>query len=162
MRNIIYLLNLLLAISFVACTPTCDQAYPEGMDLDDADANNIVMRGIDVVSCYNTKTAQKGNKEIFSMHNGVKFLFSNESNKVLFDGNPEKFMPAVGGYCIVAAAFGKVEDVDDMHFGVYNGKLYFNRNKKASEMWNKDKEKLTAQGESMWPCLVLENGRKIN
>ena len=162
MKKSIYLLSLLLAISFVACTPTCDQAYPEGMDLDDADANNIVMRGIDVVSCYNAKTAQKGNNAIFSMHNGVKFLFSNQSNKALFDGNPDKYMPAVGGYCIVAAALGKVEDVDDQHFEVYNGKLYFNRNKKAHGIWMKDKEKWTNQGESMWPCLVAKKGRKIN
>ena len=71
-------------------------------------------------------------------------------------------MPQAGGFCIVAAAFGKVEDVDNEHFGVYNGKLYFNRNEKAATMWEKDKENLTAQGESMWPCLVREKGRKIN
>ena len=161
MKNYIHFLTLILAVSFIACKPTCEKPYPDGMDLDDADANNIVMRGIDVVSCYNTKIAAEGNESIFSTHNGVKFLFSNQSNKALFDSNPEKYMPAVGGYCIVAAAHGKVEDVDNKHFEVYNGKLYFNRNEKAHGIWKKDKEGWTASGESMWPCLVAKNGRKI-
>ena len=160
MKNSILFLTLTLTLLFAACTPSCDQAYPEGMDLDDADANQVVMRGIDVVSCY-TGTAAQGNDAIFSTNNGVKFLFSSQSNKALFDSNPEKYMPGAGGYCIVAAALGKVEDVDNKHFEVYNGKLYFNRNKKAHGIWKKDREKWTTRGESMWPCLVAKNGRKI-
>ena len=91
----------------------------------------------------------------------MKFLFANQNNKGLFDSNPDKYMPRVGGYCIIAAAFGKLEEVDNQHFEVYNGKLYFNKNKKAHTLWTKDKEGCTAQGESMWPCLVAKSGRKI-
>ena len=94
------------------------------MDLDDADASNIVMRGIDVVSCYITKKALQGSEAIFSTHNGVKFLFANQNNKGLFDSNPDKYMPGVGGYCIIAAAFGKLEEVDNQHFEVYNQALF--------------------------------------
>ena len=124
MKNLILFLSLIfIAVLFTGCTPSCDKAYPEGMDLDDADENQVVMRGIDVVSCYNSGKAAKGSDEIYSTNNGVKFLFSNQNNKALFDSDPEKYMPQAGGFCIVAAAFGKVEDVDNEHFGVYNGKL---------------------------------------
>ncbi len=156
--SLLFIAILLVAIS---CTPSCDQAYPKGMDLDEMDANNRSMNGLDVVSFYTAKKSVSGSDEIVSMHNGVKFLFSSAGNKSLFDSNPEKYMPQIGGYCVVAAAHGKVEVTDREHFGVYKNKLYFTTNKKAYNMWMKDQEGITTQGESMWPCLVAKKGRKI-
>ena len=79
----------------------------------------------------------------------------------MFDANPEKYMPQIGGFCVVAAANGKVEVTDRKHFGVYKDKLYFATNQKAYDMWMKDQEGLTNQGQAMWPCLVAKEGRKI-
>ena len=157
------LLNLIAVISIAAisCTPSCDQAYPEGMDLDYTDDKQRSMDGLDVVSFYISKNPSPGIDTISSTHNGVTFLFSSPENKRLFDGNPEKYMPQIGGYCVVAAAFGKVEAVDKEHYAVYNGKLYFVTNEKAYNAWMKDQEGLTNRGESMWPCLVAKEGREI-
>lgn len=160
MRNLIFYC-LVLAMMTSSCTPSCDQSYPVGMDLDYMDTDNRSMDGLDVVSFYTSKNSTQGLDTLMSENNGVNFLFSSPKNKNLFDTNPGKYMPRIGGYCVVAAAFGKVEATDLKHFGVYNGKLYFLTNKKAYDMWMKDQENLTNQGESMWPCLVVEQGRKI-
>ncbi len=157
------LLNLFAVISIVAvsCGPSCDQEYPVGMDLDYMDDNQRSMDGLDVVSFSISKNPSQGVDALKSSHNGVDFLFSSPENKRLFDGNPEKYMPQIGGYCVVAAAHGKVEAVDKEHYAVYNGKLYFVTNQKAYDVWMKDQEGLTNKGESMWPCLVAKEGRKI-
>ncbi len=160
MKNLLlfFLATFLVATS---CTPTCEQAYPDGMDLDDTNSNSVSLDGLDVVSCYTSKKSSKGLDNLMSADNGVKYLFSTLNNKNLFDANPQKYMPQIGGFCVVAAAHGKVEATDKEHFGVYNGKLYFTTNKKAYDMWMKDQEGITTQGESMWPCLVAKKGRKI-
>ena len=160
MKNIVIFFSV-IGLMVIACTPSCDQAYPDGMDLDEMDANNRAMNGLDVVSFYTSNKSTPGLDALVSVHNGVKYLFSSPKNKTLFDTNPEKYMPHIGGFCVVAAAHGKVEVTDREHYGVYNGKLYFATNKKAFDMWLKDQEGITTQGESMWPCLVAQEGRKI-
>ncbi len=161
MKNLLLNLFAVISIAAISCTPSCDQAYPEGMDLDYTDDKQRSMDGLDVVSFYISKNPSQGVETLSSTHNGVKFLFSTPENKRLFDGNPEKYMPQIGGYCVVAAAFGKVEAVDKEHYAVYNGKLYFVTNEKAYNAWMKDQEGLTNRGESMWPCLVAKEGREI-
>ena len=159
-KNSLFSIIILLTL-LCGCKPTCDQAYPNGMDLDDTNIKNQSMDGNDVVSYYNGNALVSGLETLVSENNGVKFLFSTPNHKTLFDSNPEKYMPRIGGYCVVAAANGKVEATDKKHFGVYNNKLYFTTNKKAFDMWMKDQEGLTQQGEDMWPCLVAKKGRKI-
>ena len=160
MKNLLFCF-FAVCVMGMSCTPTCDQAYPDGMDLDDMDKNNRSMNGLDVVSFYVSKKSTPGLDTLVSQHNGVNFHFSSTKNKSLFDSNPEKYMPQLGGFCVVAAAHGKVEATDREHYDVYNGKLYFATNKKAFDMWKKDQLNLTNKGESMWPCLVAKEGRKI-
>ena len=160
MKNLL-LFFIAMCIMAISCTPSCDQTYPDGMDLDEMDASNRAMNGLDVVSFYTAKKSVPGIDTLVTVHNGVKFLFSTPRNKSLFDSNPEKYMPQIGGFCVVAAAHGKVEVTDREHYGVYKDKLYFSTNKKAFDMWMKDQEGITKQGESMWPCLVAKEGRKI-
>ena len=123
------LLSAFLLTLIYSCQPHCDQEYPAGMDLDYTDDKNQSMDGDDIIAYYNGSTVSSGVDSLMSTNNGVQYLFSNPNHKALFDSNPEKFMPRVGGYCIVAAAHGKVEAVDKNHYGVYNGKLYFATNK---------------------------------
>jgi len=159
--HISVLLSIFLLSLICSCSPHCDQDYPEGMDLDYTDDKNQSMDGDDIVTYYNGGDVSAGIASSSSSNNGVRYLFSSPIHKALFDSNPEKYMPRAGGYCIVAAANGKVEAVDKKHYGVYNGKLYFTTNKKAHDMWMKDQEALTQKGEEMWPCLVAKSGRKI-
>ena len=108
MKNSILLYVVAIFLVTFSCSPSCDQAYPVGMDLDYMDDKNRSMDGLDVVSFYNDKTSTQGLETLSSENNGVNFLFSSPENKSLFDSNPEKYMPRIGGYCVVAAAFGKV------------------------------------------------------
>ena len=156
----IFLTTFLLTLLY-SCKPSCNEEYPTGMDLDYTDDKDQAMDGDDIISYYNGDKVTEGTAALASTNNGIQYLFSNSSHKSLFDSNPDKYMPGTGGYCVVAAAFGKIEAVDKQHYGVYKGKLYFTTNKKAHDMWLKDQEALTQRGEAMWPCLVSENGRKI-
>ena len=163
-KSTIFLMTIFTIISLqYACqAPTCEASYPEGKDLDFMNQNNEAMNGLDVISFLNLKEGIMGQDTITSTHNGVTYNFARSQNKKLFDSNAEKYMPQIGGYCVVAASMGKVEEVDLKNFGTYKGKLFFATNEKALKMWNADKEKITEQAYRMWPCLVDKKGRNLN
>ncbi|MDZ7646585.1 MAG: YHS domain-containing (seleno)protein [Cytophagales bacterium] len=89
------------------------------------------------------------------------YRFSTVANKELFKKEPAKYAPGFGGYCPVAASMGDVEDIENDQFEVYNNKLYLFMNKKAKEMWQKDKVTILAKATANWPCLTHEKGKLI-
>jgi YHS domain-containing protein len=42
-----------------------------------------------------------GSNDIRHDHNGVVYLFASEENRNLFAENPTKYLPGVGGYCLL-------------------------------------------------------------
>ena len=60
------------------------------------------VNGYDLVSYHDSKRPLRGNGHYVSVHDGVTYTFANEENKGSFDSNPDKYLPAYGGYC----AFG--------------------------------------------------------
>ncbi len=58
--------------------------------------------GYDFVSYRTGEKPLPGNGNHLSEVDGVTYLFINDENKRRFDRNPEKYLPAYGGFC----AFG--------------------------------------------------------
>lgn len=118
----------------------------------------VALEGYDILSYFNGKPA-KGNASISSVHNTITYLFISQENKQKFDANPEKYLPEFGGFCAVAAAFGKVEELQ--HYDIYkivDRKLYLNKNKKAEAVWDKNPNKIIKKANKNWNCLVEELG----
>lgn len=160
------LLNSLLLVAgllfFAACgVPVCETTMPEKMALDSVNDQDIAMDGYDVTAFFTKQKATKGSAQFQSNYKGINYHFENESAKALFDRNPEKYLPAFGGYCAVAASFAKVEAAQIDLFDLYKGKLYFARNAKAEKMWMEDKDGVKSRAEGQWPCLVAKSGRNI-
>ena len=124
----------------------------------DASTPGVAMHGYDILSYFDHKPA-KGNPSISSIHQGVTYIFVSESHKQKFDANPEKYLPAYGGFCAVAASFDKVEELQQYDiYEVINGKLYFNKNKKAAAFWKKNPKKVIRKSNRKWDCLVYKHG----
>ena len=149
-------------IFFSACNPpTCEKAAPDNMALNSVNDQKIAMDGHDVTAFVIKSKAVKGNPNFHSTHQGIKYYFENEQVKGMFDQNPTKYIPAFGGFCAVAASFGKVEPAQIDLFDFFEGKLYFARNAKAQKMWMEDKTGVRDRANNLWPCLVIDNGRSI-
>lgn len=65
-----------------------------------------------------------GKKEFISVYQDVNYYFRNEENKMLFDQNPEKFLPQYGWYCATAVSEWATAPIDPHTFLVQNDKLY--------------------------------------
>ncbi len=67
-----------------------------------SDSRNIAIDGWDPVS-YDTNTGKKGDATIFTEHDGVVWLFSSYAHRELFLADPEKYVPAAGGFCEICS-----------------------------------------------------------
>lgn len=160
MKSISLLISILFSF-FNYAPPSCDKNMPADMRLDFVNEQNIALDGHDVTAFFTDQQVRKGNANYASQIDGITYQFASDAAKQLFDENPTKYTPQFGGFCAVAASFNKVEPSQLDLFDIYKGKLYFARNEKAQKMWNKKKGKIKKRAENLWPCLVIDNGRKI-
>lgn len=54
----------------------------------------------------------------------MKWRFSNEAHKKLFQSDPEAYMPRYGGFCSGAMSRGFKARIDPEAFSIIDGKLY--------------------------------------
>jgi YHS domain-containing protein len=55
--------------------------------------DGVAISGFDPVSFFTDKKSVAGSPEFEHVHEGAKWLFSNENNLKLFKENPDKYMP---------------------------------------------------------------------
>jgi YHS domain-containing protein len=161
-RLIIVLLT--LTTTFNACSQKCNLPFPEGKHLinTDEEGKNIAMESYDILTYFEGKP-EKGNSKFSSNYEGINYLFVSEAHKDTFDTNPQKFLPQYGGFCAVAASFGKAEELQTFDlYEVVSNKLYFQKNKKAAKVWKKNPKKVIARASNNWNCLVNKYGLDIN
>lgn len=112
--------------------------------------SKTALKGYDVVSYFETQTAQKGKKEFSFKYQDVNWLFSSQKNLETFKTNPAKFMPEYGGWCAYAMADGQKVGVDPKSFDFKNGKLYLNYNKKIQSKWRKKQDVYIPKADKFW------------
>ena len=92
-RNLLLLLlGLLMPIQALAAT-----------NLDDGTA----IKGFDPVS-YFDGVPRMGKRDLITTHDGAIYRFYNEQNQQRFAAEPERYVPAFGGFC----AWGVLDDTD--------------------------------------------------
>ena len=96
------------------------------------------VQGYDLVSYQNSKRPIRGNGHFLSVVDGVTYLFANAENKRRFDRNPEKYLPAYGGYCAFGVSVGKKFVGDPEVWRVVDGTLYLNLDANIQDDWLKD------------------------
>lgn len=88
------------------------------------DENLLAVEGYDLVSYFIQDRPEKG-KEAFTLSwKGARYLFASKENKALFKKNPNKYLPAYGGWCAYAMVKGKEVEINPKAFHIQQGKLY--------------------------------------
>ena len=107
---------------------------------------------------YFSKKPKEGDEEYSTTYNGAVYLFSSKENKALFLANPEKYIPAYGGWC--AYAMGKTGDkiaIDPETYKIINGKLYLFYNRffnNTLEDWEENEDELKKKADTNWGKLI--------
>lgn len=114
----------------------------------------VAASGYDVVS-YHTQTGPTpGSGWHVSEYDGATYLFANKKNKKAFDKDPDKYVPAYGGYCAYGVAVGKKFYSDPLAWHIENGKLYLNLDDKIQAKWLKDVSGYINKAETNWKTIA--------
>lgn len=140
---------LLVAVSAFAGTKT----------LVNVDKDGLGIKGYDPVAYFTQNQPVKGNPQFQSSHNGVKYYFTSQSNKAMFDANPSKYEPQFGGFCAYAASRNRTAPIEVDAFQIVNGRLLLQYDKSVQEKFNKDTQGNLKQADSNWPGLVEKYGK---
>lgn len=107
--------------------------------------------GYDLVSYRTGEKPLPGNGNHLSEVDGVTYLFVNQENKRAFDENPQKYLPAYGGYCAYGVAVGKKFVGDPNVWEIVDDQLYLNLDNKIKGVWIQDIPGYIAKADRQWP-----------
>ena len=109
------------------------------------------VQGYDLVSYHTEGKAVRGSGTNLVVVDDVTYLFATEDNKKAFEANPEKYLPAYGGYCAYGVALGKKFVGDAEIWEIVDGTLYLNLAPNVQEEWKKDVPGNIQKANSNWP-----------
>lgn len=107
-------------------------------------SSGIAIEGYCPVAYFAVNKPVKGKPEYASTYNGVTYHFVSADARRMFDANPEKYIPAYGGWCAFGMSVQDKFPVDPEKFKIVNGELLLflhNEGIDALELWNKGEER---------------------
>jgi YHS domain-containing protein len=108
------------------------------------------LSGYDPVAYFTDARPTRGSGYHVTVHDGVTYVFTSEEHKRLFTANPQKYLPAYGGYCAYGVAVGKKFVADPEVWKVVDGTLYLNLDKGIKDKWEKDIPGYIKKAEANW------------
>jgi YHS domain-containing protein len=119
------------------------------------DGNGIILKGCDTVGYFEQGKPIKGDSALTSTYRGATYLFASASNKAEFDKDPTKYAPQYGGYCAYGVLKGALDDFEGLgDFVIYKGKLYFNGNQSAGEIFKASIDGNIVKADANWHRLT--------
>ena len=118
-----------------------------------ADKSGLALYGYDAVAYQTDSSAQKGSEAFTAVHDGATYRFATAANRDAFLANPDKYLPAYGGYCAYGVSRGYKVKIDPEAFRVVEGRLYLNYDKGVQATWLKDIAGYIAKANANWTGL---------
>lgn len=113
----------------------------------------IAISGYDPVGYFQNGGPVKGDPAYSSSYDGADWHFSSAAHKAMFDGNPEKYVPAYGGFCAYAVSKGATAPTAPEAWTIHNDRLYLNFSTEVREIWRQDIDANIARADANWPGL---------
>jgi len=117
-------------------------------------SSGLALEGYCPVAYFAVGKPVLGKPEFASTYDGVTYHFVSADAKKAFDAEPEKYLPAFGGWCAFGMAEADKFPVDPRCFKIVDGRLLLflrNQNVDALELWNKgDEGGFLSKAEKFW------------
>ncbi len=98
----------------------------------------VAIHGYDPVAFFTEGAAVIGSAGFAVSHAGATYRFSSKEHQAKFEANPDKYVPAFGGFCAYGVSVGAKFDGDPRFWRVVDGTLYLNLNRSIQQTWLKD------------------------
>jgi YHS domain-containing protein len=112
--------------------------------------SRLGLGGYDPVAYFTDGKPMKGSGFHEAIYQGVTYVFASEDHKKQFMVNPERYLPAYGGYCAYGVAVGKKFVADPEVWKIVEGKLYLNLDGNIQQKWQKDISGYVKKADAIW------------
>lgn len=150
MRRSLFLLSLGLGVAFVASPIVAAEPAPAVH----ASAQGIAIGGYDTVAYFTDGRPVLGSAQFEHRWNGATWRFASAAARDRFAADPEAYAPRFGGYCAWAVSQNYIAPGDPNIWRIVDGRLYFNFNERARELWEADRAAAIARGNANWPAVL--------
>jgi YHS domain-containing protein len=119
----------------------------------------VAIRGYDPVAYFREGGPRKGSAVHAVHHDGATWHFASAANRALFLADPERYMPAYGGFCAYGTSRGYLVKIEPEAWSIVDGRLYLNYDLGVRATWSKDTRAYLARSERNWPNLTSRDIR---
>ncbi len=116
----------------------------------------VTLQGYDPVAFHTVGMAVRGSPSILSEYLGYKYLFASEENRSLFEADPERYLPAYGGFCAYGVSLGVLFPVEIGTWVIINGRLILQFSQEFRQIFEENTEENLLKADANW----LEMTRK--
>ncbi len=125
------------------------------------DKTRVAVQGYSPVSYFESGKAEKGSEQFAVEHEGVIYYLTPAEQMEEFKADPNKYLPAYGGWCAYGMAIEKKFPIDPNCFKVVDNRLFLflkNKDVDALQLWNKEDERdFTRKADRYWESLTGEH-----
>jgi hypothetical protein len=119
----------------------------------------IAIRGYDPVAYFREGGPRPGRPELTVRHGGAVWRFASAEHKALFEADPERYLPAYGGFCAYGTSRGYLVKIEPEAWSIVDGKLYLNYDLGVRETWLRRTKTYIARADGNWPRLTAKDVR---
>ena len=117
----------------------------------------VAIMGYDPVAYFTEGRAMKGSEAFSYDWLGTPWQFASSKHRELFIGDPAKYAPQYGGYCVGEVAFnGATVNIDPEAWAIIDGKLYLGYGKEFMEKFEAKPGDFLAKAEANWPAVEAQ------
>ena len=117
----------------------------------------VAIIGYDPVAYFTEGRAMKGSEEFSYNWLGTPWQFASSQHRDLFIGDPTKYAPQYGGYCVGEVADkGATINLDPEAWAIIDGKLYLSYSKEFMEKFKARPSDVLAKAEANWPAVKTQ------
>ena len=117
----------------------------------------VAIKGYDPVAYFTDGRAMKGSEEFSYDWLGTPWQFASAAHRALFIGDPTKYAPQYGGYCVGEVVHkGATINIDPEAWAIIDGKLYLSYSKKFMEKFKAHPSDFLAKADANWPAVSAE------
>ncbi len=110
----------------------------------------VAIKGYDPVAYFNAGAPTKGDAAFSAEYDGAVWHFASAANRDAFLAEPDKYVPAYGGWCAYGMAKGGKVPIDPSAWKIVDGTLYLNVNPKIQGWWEADIPGFITQANANW------------
>ena len=114
------------------------------------------VQGYDTVAYHTMAAAVPGDPQFTAEWLHATWYFVSAENRDLFVADPDKYLPAYGGYCAFAVAQGVKVGIDPAAWTIFEGRLYLNESDLTRKAWQKDTPYYIGLADRHWAKIKFE------